>query len=72
MEEVELLRLEEQFVVIATIRSVTVVLSARTRNVVGLVELDTKAAATIGPPGRLLLSGLPYYERRAKLLSVWC
>ena len=62
MEELELLRWDEQLDLMATIKSVTVVLSAMTRKVVWLVELDTKVAVIMGPPGRLVLSGLPYCD----------
>jgi len=68
-DEREALMLEEQFVVIAEMREISVVLSARTWNVVGervaleeVEEEETNVEVIIGPPGRDELSGVPYSE----------
>jgi len=60
VDELGLLRLEEQLDLMAVTKSDTVVLSAKTRKVVVFDVLDTNATVIMGPPGRLLLSGLPY------------
>ena len=59
--------LEEQFVVIAEMREMRVVLSARMWNVVGervefedVEALETNTEVISGPPGRDVLSGEPY------------
>lgn len=49
------------------ISSEIVVLSARIRNV-EFVELDMKTVVAREPPGRLELSGLPYYNRASDLV----
>ena len=52
---------EEQFAETVEMREATVVLSDRMWNVLFIVA-DTNVASVIGPPGRLELSGRPYWH----------
>lgn len=52
----------EQLATILTTREETVVLSATMRKVVFWKDEDGNAAVSIMPPGRLVLSYLPYCE----------